>query len=279
MMYFTVGSFILSCQTQTFLSGPSRDMGGLTACPTQAMSEASRYVRPDAKKSHNNSWLTCCSDMFPFSCSNHSSSRSGWTFQGSSMGWNSFLPSCASTHSLWKKFPTPLGVEMMRARPPVDSVLYRPFHISSKWSTWAASSTIMSDRASERPASSVVGMAVMREFDGSPKTIDVLLSSATLGRTSHLGRLFMTVLTFLTKFMAVGCSLVAMMTISLFLWKRRSQAEYAAARVDSPSWRDLLTMTNLFSRNARTQSSWNGYVSNGTGPLIGCETLAYVLKK
>src|SRR3990167_525479 len=100
----------------------------------------------------------------------------------------------------------------MIARPPVERVGDRPIQISSKLRMWAASSTIRSDRASDRPASSDVGMALIDE--PLENSISCLLLAVIWVRRSHLGRLVMIVLTFLIRFCAVFC-LVAIMRIDL----------------------------------------------------------------
>src|SRR5579863_8454949 len=97
--------------------------------------------------------------------------------------------------------------------PPVEMVGFRPVQISSKSRMMAASSTIRSDRASERPASSDVGMATI--WEPLLKLIACLVGSY-FGINSHLGMLSRMTLTFLIMFIAVG-SLVAMMRMFLSL--------------------------------------------------------------
>jgi hypothetical protein len=74
---------------------------------------------------------------------------------------NEFVPSSEPTQVLWKKFPTPFGVERMIALPPVDNVDCADTQISSILSINAASSNTNRDRASERPASPAADVALI----------------------------------------------------------------------------------------------------------------------
>ena len=76
---------------------------------------------------------------------------------------NVFVSSSPPTQVLWKKFPTPFGVERIIALPPVDSVDCADTHISSILSINAASSNTNSDSASERPASPAAEVALICE--------------------------------------------------------------------------------------------------------------------
>lgn len=49
--------------------------------------------------------------------------------------------------------------------------------------------------------------------------------------------------------------------------------------VDRPNCLDLRTMLKRFSWNCFTQSSWNGYVSNGIMPRSWCWILQYFFMK
>ena len=76
---------------------------------------------------------------------------------------NPFCSSSAPTHVLWKKLPTPFGVERIIALPPVDKVDWDDIHISSILSINAASSNTNKDSASERPASPAADVALICE--------------------------------------------------------------------------------------------------------------------
>ena len=86
----------------------------------------------------------------------------------------------------------------------------------------AASSTTSNDSASERPASSEVGTALIIDpFDNSN---DVLLSISIWASFNHSGRFFIMLFTFLTRFAAV-LNLVASTTMFFSLWKSINQTQ------------------------------------------------------
>ena len=87
-------------------------------------------------------------------------------------------------------------------RPPVEIVGYKPAHNSSRLSTCAASSITKRDKASERPASPEVDVALI--CDPFESSNEALLSIEISAKTSHSGRFFMIALTFLTRFAAVA---------------------------------------------------------------------------
>ena len=166
------------------------------------------------------------------SCSSlHSCPLSGWTDQCNLIKLKSLVPSSAPIQVLWKKLPTPFGVEITKALPPVASVCCDAPHIVSILSINAASSIINKDKASERPDSSELATALI--WEPFLYRNDNLLSS-TQGCFNQPGKLACITLTFVTKFFAVSC-FVAMTKIFLSCWNVIIHKAYPAVNVDKPN--------------------------------------------
>ena len=166
------------------------------------------------------------------------------------MGLKLFDLVSACCHILWKKLPTPFGVDSNMALPPVDKVDDAAVQMISASSMNAASSRINKDSASERPASLLLATALI--CDPLANCNDSLLSVVHTPR-NHTGKFACINRTLVTRFFAVSC-LVAITRMFLSRWNNNSHNAYPATNVEIPICLPFKTILLSWSSKSRMAS-------------------------